>query len=117
MKTPTLIMVAAMVAAQSLAILAVGIQSQAPTRDAIPAVAPPAGTGGLSGVVTDESNQPVRRASVIISGDMRLERMTVTDGDGRFEFAGLPPGRFTVTADKAGHPRMSYGAKRPYREG
>lgn len=116
MKTPACIImiVAAGVAAEGLSGAS---QSQAPTRDAIPAVAPPTGTGGLSGVVRDEAEQPVRRASVVISGDMRLERMTVTDGDGRFEFLGLPAGRFTVTAEKAGYPRMSYGAKRPYREG
>jgi Carboxypeptidase regulatory-like domain len=114
MKSPMLVIVAAVIAAQGLAAAS---QSQGLARDAIPAVAPPTGAGGLSGVVRDLAGQPVRRASVIISGDMRLERMTVSDSNGRFGFSGLPAGRFTVTAEKAGYPRMSYGAKRPYRDG
>jgi protocatechuate 3,4-dioxygenase beta subunit len=54
---------------------------------------------------------------VAISGDMRLDRMTVTDDEGRFAFASLPTGRFTVSAEKSGYPQVSYGAKRSYRPG
>ncbi len=48
---------------------------------------------------------------------MRLNRRTVTDDAGRFQFADLPAGRFTITAAKAGYPETSYGARRPFRTG
>jgi len=88
-----------------------------PPRDAAQSIAPPAGAGGLSGAVKDNDGNPVRRSTVTITGDMRLERTTVADDDGRFSFTGLPSGRFTITAKKAGYPEMSYGAKRPFRTG
>jgi hypothetical protein len=90
---------------------------QTPARDAAQTFAAPSGTGRISGVVRDHRGERVRRATVLISGDMRLDRMTVADDEGGFAFAGLPAGRFTVTAEKAGHPRMSYGASRPFRAG
>ena len=105
-----------------LSLLAAGLvtlslsQTQAPTRDgAVPA--PPTGTAAMSGVVRDEEDKPVRRVTVTIEGDMRLERMTVSDDAGRFSFGQLPAGRYTVTAEKEGYPAMSYGAKRPFRAG
>jgi uncharacterized protein (DUF2141 family) len=67
--------------------------------------------------VTDDAKQPVRHATVEITGDMRLSRSIVTDDAGRFAFVDLPKGRFTITASKAGYPRMSYGASRPNRTG
>ena len=88
-----------------------------PTRDAATGVTVPSGTAALAGIVIDGEKQPVRRASVSISGDMRLNRRTVTDDAGRFQFADLPAGRFTITAAKAGYPETSYGAKRPFRTG
>jgi hypothetical protein len=92
-------------------------QAQAPARDLAPSIAPPVGTGSMSGTVKDHEGKPVRRSIVTITGDMRLTRMTVTDGEGRFAFAELPTGRFTVSAAKEGYPPMSYGAKRAYRAG
>jgi protocatechuate 3,4-dioxygenase beta subunit len=80
-------------------------------------IAPPSGTGGLGGIVKDQDGNPVRRCTVTIIGDMRLERTTVADDEGRFSFTSLPSGRFTITAKKAGYPEMSYGAKRPFRTG
>jgi hypothetical protein len=91
--------------------------AQAPSRDPNQAIAPPSGTGAISGTIRGLGGEPVRRAAVSISGDMRLDRMTMTDEEGGYAFGGLPSGRFTVTAEKPGHPRMSYGASRPYRAG
>src|SRR5262245_41276838 len=91
--------------------------AQTPARDVPQAVPPPTGTAGLAGVVKDLDGAPVRRATVTIEGDMRLDRMTVADDEGRFAFTGLPAGRFTVTAQKSGYPERSYGAKQPYRTG
>jgi len=90
--------------------------AQTPARD-VPAAPVPAGSGLLAGVVVDVEKKPLRRASVSVSGDMRLNRTTVTDDAGRFVFGGLPAGRFTITASKGGYPPMSYGASRPYRTG
>jgi hypothetical protein len=76
-------------------------------------------TARLSGVVvTNESApQPIRRAIVTIGGESANGRSAVTDDQGRFAFAGLPPGRFTLTAAKAAHITTAYGAKGPGRPG
>ncbi|MCR4375545.1 MAG: carboxypeptidase-like regulatory domain-containing protein, partial [Acidobacteria bacterium] len=92
-------------------------QSQVPARDPGQSIAPPMGTATIGGLVKDHQGQPVRRSTVTITGDMRLTRSTVTDNEGRFAFAELPTGRFTVSAEKPGSPQMSYGAKRAYRAG
>ena len=96
--------------------LFVTVHAQAPPRD-VPSVPPPTGTAGLAGVVKDLDGSPVRRATVKIAGDMRLDRLTVADDEGKFAFDGLPAGRFTITALKAGYPERSYGARQPYRAG
>ena len=93
------------------------IQAQTPPRATPQSIDPPRGAATLAGIVKDPDGAPVRRATVTITGDMRLERMTIADDDGAFAFADLPGGRFTVTAEKSGYPQMSYGAKRPFRAG
>ena len=61
---------------------------------------------------------PVRRAQVTLSGqELRGNRTTLTDDQGRFAFHVLPAGRFSLTVNKAGHVSVSYGAKRPGRPG
>jgi hypothetical protein len=90
--------------------------AQTPARD-VPAAPVPVGSALLAGVVVDVEKKPLRRASVSVSGDMRLNRTTVTDDAGRFAFGDLPAGRFTITASKGGYPPVSYGATRPYRTG
>jgi uncharacterized protein (DUF2141 family) len=97
--------------------VAVG-RAQTPARDQRDQrVVVPTGTGSLAGMVTDSDKNPVHRASVSIDGDMHVSLTTITDDAGRFLFADLPAGRFTVTAEKGGYPSMSYGAKRPNRPG
>jgi len=88
---------------------------QTPARDAT--VVALSGTASLAGTVTDADGHPLRRATVSIGGDMRLDRRMVTDDEGRFTFGSLPAGRFTVTAVKGGYPSMSYGARRSNRAG
>lgn len=111
-------MTRAWVVSTALVCAAIGaLYAQAPVRDAAQALAPPSGNARISGTVVDLKGEPVRRATVLINGDMRLDRQTVTGNDGGFVFDGLPSGRFTISAEKPGYPRMSYGAKRPYRNG
>lgn len=111
-------MTRALIVSASLVCAAVGtLYAQAPARDTAQALAPPSGTGLIGGTVKDLKGEPVRRATVLLTGDMRLDRRTITNNDGHFVFGGLPSGRFTISAEKPGYPRMSYGAKRPYRNG
>ena len=78
------------------------------------------GTGVITGVVSGGggNGSPVRRARVMLSGpELRGGRSTVTNDQGQFTFSALPPGRFTMTASKAGYVDVPYGAKRPGRPG
>lgn len=89
-------------------------------RDTVgPAVS--AGTAQLSGsVMEDDGRTPVRGAVVTISAsasEIPRDRSVVTDETGAFAIAGLPAGRFTVTASKAAYVTASYGATRPGRAG
>lgn len=80
---------------------------------------PSVGTATISGsVLVDGSGTPVRRARVTLTGtEIRGGRSVVTDEMGRFSFAALPAGRFTMTASKPGFVNASYGAKRAGRPG
>jgi uncharacterized protein (DUF2141 family) len=75
-----------------------------------------AGAGVLVGsVVTDTASpQPVRRATVRLSGESTAtSRVVGTDDDGRFVFDRLPAGTYTVSATKAGLVRSFHGSTRP----
>jgi uncharacterized protein (DUF2141 family) len=90
---------------------------QQPTRDA--QLQQPTGTAMILGqVVTGETGTPVRRARVNLAGqELRGQRATMTDDEGRFVFTLLPAGRYTVNATKAGYVTIAYGAKAPGRAG
>lgn len=90
-------------------------QVPVPSRDA---TAPPTGTGLIAGTVfTDEATpRPVRRASVMLaSGELRFPQTVATDDTGRFVFANLAAGNYTLVATKPGYVSATYGAKRPGR--
>lgn len=92
--------------------------SQTPVRDAAKPVA--SGTALLAGAVLteDADPRPLRRVRVgLVSADRRIGRTTVTDDAGRFSFAGLPAGRYTLTATKAGYVPTVFGARRANRSG
>jgi protocatechuate 3,4-dioxygenase beta subunit len=93
------------------------VSAHGQSRDSRQSVLPPTGTGSISGVVNDHDGRPVRRAIVSAVGDMRLERSTMTDHEGRYTLSDLPSGRLTVSAEKEGYPRISYGTTRPNRTG
>lgn len=85
------------------------------------AVLPPSavGSGVISGVVTTgETARPVplRRAIVSLTGTGIIgPRKVATDDQGRFAIDGLPAGRFTLTAEKAGYLTTYVGSRRPGR--
>src|SRR5688572_1143253 len=90
---------------------------QQPARDAQMQQA--VGTAMILGqVVTGDSGTPVRRARVnLIGQELRGQKATMTDDEGRFVFTLLPAGRYTVNASKAGYVNIAYGAKGPGRAG
>src|SRR5258706_11275927 len=85
---------------------------QAPARDQ---ASPKTGTAGIRGrVVGADTGLGLRRAAVRISGaDIREARSTVTDADGRYEFANLPAGRYSVFASKTSYVDLGYGQRQP----
>src|SRR5262245_40488308 len=94
------------------ALASCAVATQAQVRDT-PA-RPMTGTSTISGTVVAglTGNAPARRARVMLkSADGLLEgRSATTDDDGRFEFSGLPAGRFTLDVRKPGFLDASYGA-------
>ena len=74
---------------------------QGPPRDRQPA--PVTGTGVLSGRVVDAvTGRAVARARVRLQGGAQRSS-TLTDDGGAFSFAQLPPGGYSVFADKSGY--------------
>lgn len=81
-----------------------------------PSAAVPSATAQISGtVVTDEESPvPLRRARVtVVSTDGRGGTTVVTDDAGQFIAGSLLPGRYTVTASRAGFVRSVLGARQP----
>jgi protocatechuate 3,4-dioxygenase beta subunit len=93
-----------------------GRQSQVPpppSRD--PNAQPIKDSGVIAGMlVMADSGRAVRRARVSLSAsESRVSRSVTTDDAGRFSFAELPAGRYTLSASKAGLLDVTYGQKRP----
>jgi protocatechuate 3,4-dioxygenase beta subunit len=85
-----------------------------PVRDAA-AGTPAIGTGLIAGaVVVSGTGVPARRARITLtSTEPRMTRTAVADEHGRFAFANLPAGRYSLMASKPGHIAGSYGQTRP----
>jgi hypothetical protein len=77
------------------------------------------GTAVLRGqVVAADTGTPIRRAQVRVSAqNVREARVTITDGQGRFEIRDLAAGRYTLTASKGGFVTLQYGQRRPGESG
>jgi hypothetical protein len=78
-----------------------------------------AGTATLRGrVVAADTGQPLRKAQVrVMSGELRENRMTTTDADGKYEFKELAAGRYTLMANKGSYVNLQYGQQRPFEPG
>jgi len=74
-----------------------------------------AGTASVTGtVVVTGSGQPARKARVTLSGgELRGTLTKTTDTQGRFAFAALPAGRYSLSVSKASHVSATYGQHRP----
>jgi len=90
---------------------------QAPARDT--RRAPASAIGVIRGrVVSTESGEPLRHARVELNGaELRTTRAVPSDLDGRFEFKGVPPGRFSLRASKNGYVTLGYGQRRSFQSG
>ncbi len=78
-----------------------------------------ASSGRIAGRVLGADNgRPISRALVgLTAPELPGGRSVLTDNSGAFEFTGLPSGRYTVTASKAGYVRLSFGQRRPLQAG
>src|SRR5712691_6089216 len=77
------------------------------------------GTATLRGhVVAADTGQPLRKAQVrIIAPELRENRMTSTDGDGKYEFKEVLAGRYNISASKGSYVQLQYGQQRPFEPG
>lgn len=85
-------------------------QPPQPPRD--PRAAQVKGTGSISGrVLAEDTGMPIRRALVTLSAQRRA---VYADHEGRYRFAELPPGKYTIFVNPGSHradyQSMPYGA-------
>ncbi len=77
-----------------------------------------AGTARIRGrVLSADTGTAVRRAQVRVSGPDIGMKVATTDESGRFDFIGLPAGRFILAATKSGYVSVQYGQTRPFESG
>jgi hypothetical protein len=63
-------------------------------------------TGTINGSVTDASGGVVPAATVTATlVDQQVRRSVTTGGDGYYSFSALPPGRYSIEAEKTGFQR------------
>ena len=88
-----------------------------PPRDT--PVASKQATGTIRGrVLAADTNAPLRRAQVtLLAGQLGVRRLTTTDGDGRYEFAEVAEGRYTISAGKGGYVTLQFGQRRAFEPG
>jgi hypothetical protein len=84
----------------------------APPRDAAP---PARSTAAISGRVTNlETGGPLRRALILITSPaLPSSRSVSTNSDGRYEIRDLPPGEYSLKAERGGYLTLAYGQRRP----
>lgn len=88
--------------------IAISAQAQTP-----PGQKPAVGTGIIAGRVLEaDSTRGVEEALVTLSGE-GIDRRVMVDERGRFVFANLPAGSFSIDSEQFGYLRGSYGRTRP----
>src|SRR6185503_2285963 len=85
--------------------------AQAPARDT-PA---PIGTAVIRGrVIAAAGQRPLAKVEVhATAGALHVNRVVLTDANGRYEIAELPAGRYLVSTNKPNYVRAAYGERRP----
>ena len=94
-----------------VAALVVVVLAQAPQRDALRT---DARSGTIAGRVVDaDTAAPLRNARIgLVPEEGDEPDPVLTDAEGRFRIANLPPGRYTLVASKPGYVSLRYGARR-----
>ena len=78
------------------------------TRPA-PAAEGRAGTGSINGRALSSDGAPLARARItLVSSALAYGRVALSQADGSFAFAHLPPGSYTVTATHSGYVSRAY---------
>lgn len=66
--------------------------------------------------VDDAESRPLRRVNVTLQGSpIETARVAVSDDNGHAVFRGVPPGNYTLFADRVGYVRTFHGARVPGR--
>jgi protocatechuate 3,4-dioxygenase beta subunit len=73
------------------------------------------GTAVIRGRVTAaDTGKPLRRVQISLVGTPPSQRLsTSTNSRGEYEVRDIPAGRYTLTVNRGGYLRMSYGERRP----
>jgi large repetitive protein len=96
--------------------MAIGLASLAAWR--VRAVQAPQTEISGTVVMASAPQTPIGRVLVTISGPgIKSNRTVITDDQGRFVFADLPSGAFTIVAARPPYVSTTFGAKRPGRPG
>lgn len=94
----------------------VGLAASVPVLTAAqnPPPKPAVGTGLIAGKVVEAgSDRPVEEAIVTLTSSAGEGRRAMVDGQGRFVFAGLAPGRYQIESEQFGYLPGEYGRLRP----
>ena len=71
-------------------------------QEGLLAETPLPGSGSIAGhVLNSLTSAPIRKATVILTAS-QIRLVAVTDAEGRFQFAALPPGNYRLSASRAG---------------
>lgn len=111
--------VAALAIVAVLGAVAVAQQPQLPVRD-VPRERITTGNGVITGIIrAADTGLPIRGADIRLTGADQPggARGAFTDGNGRYEFTGLPDGTYQLLASKVRYMTMSYGQTRTGEEG
>ena len=66
-------------------------------------------TGAIAGTVTDSSSgEKLAGVSVTVA-----DQTAITDGDGKYEFADIPAGRYQISATKPAYVMQTWGQSQP----
>lgn len=109
---------AAVLAFSALGCAAAAAAQTAPPRDQLPS-STQTGTAAIRGRVVAATGRPLRRAQIrLMAPELgRDERAIGTDDEGRYEFVGLPPGRYSLQVTRNGYLPIRYGQRRRLEQG